>query len=90
MPYESRFEPRYRVALPLRLGSGAVGSTRDVSASGLFFTSDTEQRLGDVVDLSIELPGGARSLLFRASGEVVRIEQRGAAVRFQGTRLEAG
>ncbi len=90
MNNESRFEPRYNVALPLRLGSGAVGSTRDVSATGLFFTSDAEQQLGELIDLSIELPGGARPLLFRATGQVVRIEQRGVAVRLQEARLEAG
>ncbi len=90
MRHESRFEPRNKVALPLRLGNGAVGNTRDVSASGLFFTSDAEQRLGEVIDLSIELPGGARPLLFRATALVVRIEQCGAAVQLQGARLEAG
>lgn len=89
---EHRIEPRERIALPLNLGNGAQGMTRDISASGLFFETDREQRVGSLIDFEIEFDRLGGLMKFKAQGEIVRIEPRGdkagAALKFLITRLE--
>ncbi|OGB08410.1 MAG: pilus assembly protein [Burkholderiales bacterium RIFCSPHIGHO2_12_FULL_61_11] len=92
MVKEHRIEPRERIALPLNLGNGGQGMTRDISASGLFFETDREQRLGGLIDFEIEFDRIGGLMKFKAQGEIVRIEERadksGAALKFLVTRLE--
>ena len=93
MKSEHRTEPREPVSLPLRLGRGLSAVTRDISASGLFFETDSEQRVGNLIDVEIDLdtPGGPMKL--KAQGRIVRIEshgsQTGVGVKLLSSRLEA-
>jgi hypothetical protein len=81
---EKRSGERVCTALPVRLGT-ATGVTRDVSASGIFFETNTADVLGDLISFTVEFdtPSGKRML--RCLGDVVRIEPRdtrvGVAVR---------
>lgn len=77
MKNEHRTAPREQVDLPLRLGSGLNAVARDISASGLFFETDSQQRLGGLIDLEIEFdsPGGPMKL--KAQGKIVRLEAQG-------------
>lgn len=92
MPNKQRSEPRERVDLPLQLGDGQTGVARDISASGLFIETDSEQRMGGLVDVEIDLdtPGGPMKL--KAQGRIVRIESQsgrhGVAVKLVSSRLE--
>jgi hypothetical protein len=92
MTNTQRSEPRERVDLPLQLGDGRAGIARDISASGLFIETDSEQRMGGLVDVEIELdtPGGPMRL--KAQGRIVRIESQGGrngvAVKLVSSRLE--
>lgn len=89
---EHRIEPRERIALPLNLGNGGQGMTRDISASGLFFETDREQRVGGLIEFEIEFDRIDGLMKFKAQGQIVRIEPRGdktgAALKFLVTRLE--
>lgn len=93
MKSEYRTEPREAVSMPLQLGSGVSAVTRDISASGLFFETSSEQRVGNLIDIEIDLdtPGGPMKL--KAQGQIVRIESHGSrtgvGVKLLSSRLEA-
>jgi hypothetical protein len=86
-----RIEPREQVTLALQLIGGGNGVTRDISASGLYFETDSELQVGSLIDLEIELdtPGGP--MKFKAQGQIVRIEPQGgrtgAGVKLLASRL---
>jgi len=77
--HEKRKDERIFAALPVDLGT-ATGTTRDVSASGVFFEIDANYRLGSKIEFAVEMdtPGG--KMLLKCEGEIVRIEPRGARV----------
>lgn len=83
-----RGEERVCAALAVRLGN-AAGTTRNVSASGIFVVTDASYGLGDKVGFSVPL---GRSLVLKGRGEVVRIEQgsgkAGIAIRITQSTLE--
>ena len=87
-----RTEAREQVSLPLKLDGGLSAVTRDISASGLFFETSSEQRLGNLIDIEIDLdtPGGPMKL--KAQGQIVRIESHGrrigVGVKLLSSRLE--
>lgn len=86
-----RIEPREQITLPLQLIGGGNGVTRDISASGLYFETDSELQVGSLIDFEIELdtPGGP--MKFKAQGQIVRIEPQGgrtgAGVKLLASRL---
>jgi hypothetical protein len=88
---ERRTEPREAVELAVRLQDGGRGTTRNVSTSGLYVQTDRTQRLGDVIELEIDLETDWGQLGFRARGEVVRLEkgkpESGVGVRIVDSRL---
>jgi PilZ domain len=94
MSVEHRTEPREPLALPVNLAAGGQGFTRDISASGLFFETDSEQQVGGVVDFEIELQTSTGPVRLVAQGKVVRIENNGhrvgVAVQLMSSCLEPG
>ena len=93
MEQEHRIEPRQPADLPLKLDSGVSAVLRDVSASGLFYETTSAQRVGDFVNVEIDLdtPGGLMKL--KAQGQIVRLEahgeRTGVGVKLLTSRLEA-
>ena len=93
MGNEQRAEARKQVSLPIHIGGAADAHTRDISASGLFFETDSEQRVGGLIDLEIDFdtPGGPLKL--KAQGRIVRIEPHleriGVGVKLLRSRLKA-
>ena len=89
-----RTESREERNLPLQLGAGIAGTTRNVSPSGIYFESESEQVVGAVVSVTIDFdtPGGPISLKCR--GQVVRTERHGnrvgAALKILESKFEAG
>ncbi|MES2072797.1 MAG: PilZ domain-containing protein [Pseudomonadota bacterium] len=77
MEKKLRTDEREAVALVVALPDGNTGVTRDVSASGLYFTMDGEFRRGNIIDFSITLSINDRPLLLVGQGEVVRVEEQG-------------
>ena len=90
----NRTESREDRSLPLQLGAGLGGTTRNISPSGVFFESDLEQKVGSVIEFRIDFdtPGGPIQLKCR--GEIIRTERRGnrigAALKILESKFEAG
>jgi len=86
-----RIEPREQVTLSLQLIGGGNGVTRDISASGLYFETDSEQQGGSLIDFEIELDAPGGPMKFRAQGQIVRIEslgdRAGVGVKLLASRL---
>ncbi len=84
-------EERVRTALPVHLDRG-TGITRDVSASGVFFETDTNYTAGSEISFSIELDSPGGKMMLRCQGQIVRVEHRdgkvGVAAKIIESRLE--
>lgn len=87
---ERRDDPRERLALPLDLGNGLKGITRDVSASGLYFEIPGRHELGGTLVFEMNLDDAR--MKFTAEGRIVRVEhlegRTGIAVKLVSPRLE--
>jgi hypothetical protein len=92
MGNENRIEARDQVSLPLKFDGGLSAVTRDISASGLFFETDSEQRVGNLIDVEIDLDTPSGPIKFKAQGKIVRIEANGhrigVGVELLNSRLE--
>ncbi len=93
MDISHRDSPREAAALQVRLGSRALGVTRDISTTGVFFETDAEQVPGSLVEFTIafETPGGPMRL--KCHGQIVRVERRGTrqgvAVKILESRFDS-
>lgn len=94
MSVEHRSEPREALVLPVNLAAGGQGVTRDISASGLYFETDSELQVDSAVDFAIELHTSAGPVKLVAQGKVMRIEhtggRTGVAVKLLSSCLEPG
>ena len=88
---EHRTEPREALQLPLMVGEGLEGVTRDISPSGMYFEIRGGHELGG--SLFFEMHLEEARMKFTAEGRIVRIEHRegctGVAVRLISPQLEA-
>jgi PilZ domain-containing protein len=82
---EHRRAPRVAAPVPVGLRRGR-GTMRDVSASGIFFETDSAYAVGSVIEVRLDLDTPWGKVMFRSAGKIVRIEPRddrvGVAVRF--------
>jgi len=92
MKDEHRSEPRELVKLPVGLAGGKQTVTRDISATGLFFEMDSEQQVGGLIDLEIELDTPSGPVKLVAQGQIMRIVQQagktGVGIKLLTSRLE--
>ena len=89
MRTERRVHPREALSLAIRLDDGSQALTRDVSASGMYFTVPAATEVEGWLHVEFEVPEAG--LKFSAAGEVVRVERspegNGIALRLHGPRL---
>jgi len=89
MDLDRRASARESLALPIVLADGSSATTRNVSASGLFFTVPAGQQVD--MWMRVEFSVASAGLRFTATGEVVRIErgqhEDGVALRLHAPRL---
>lgn len=94
MTIEKRAEVREPVKLPVSLADGSTGTTRDFSASGLFFECHSELGLGSEISFNLELDGLNRPLQLVARGLIVRVEQKsectGVGVKMLASKFISG
>lgn len=76
---EVRCAVRFPLALPVVLSSGEdeiVGSTRNISASGVLFALEKDLPVGSDIDFSMRMPravlGSPQDVLVQCKGRVVR------------------
>lgn len=90
---ERRTEERVRAALPVTLG-GITGTTRDVSASGLYFEAEASFLPGQRIMLAVEIDTAAGKLSLCCEGNIVRVDKhdgrQGAAVHITKSSLRTG
>jgi hypothetical protein len=67
---------RFDTALPVHIG-GAAGNTQNISAHGVYFETDVEQRVGALVNFTLEFTLYGRQHQLLCEGKVVRVEQHG-------------
>lgn len=77
-PEEQRYAVRFDVGLPLRLPDGSPGRTCNVSRDGVAFDTPAPQKVGALVNFTLEyrLQGAPQRLL--CEGKVLRVEDHGA------------
>ena len=68
---ERRKGERYKLTLPVKLSDG-IGTTCDISTSGIFFETERAYAIGDTIRLSLHF---AHETL-QCEGRVVRVEPR--------------
>ena len=94
MRRERRSEVREEVALTVTIAGGAIGLTRDVSPSGLYF--ECQDNLGPMTEIgfTLDLEGCPRPMRLVGEGRVVRVERNGdgsgVGVRMLSSRLVCG
>lgn len=70
---DQRVAPRFGVGMPYTL-DGVEGQTRDLSATGLSFESDTAFPVGSLVDLTLRYGLDGHNFPLQCQVEVVRVE----------------
>ena len=89
---EQRRQERLGAALPVRLGK-AAGTTRDVSASGVFFETDAAYHRGSRIHFEINLETPWGKAVCDCNGRIVRVERHdgsvGIAVQFSERAVRA-
>jgi hypothetical protein len=83
---DRRTARRYDLSLPVivrvpieKQTASWTGKTRDISNQGVFFTIDNDLNAGAELDLKMTLPvevTGGTEVFIRATGKVVRVDQR--------------
>lgn len=88
----NRKHERVSAAMPVRL-EDALGTTRDVSASGVYFEIDCKMAVGSEISFEIEMSTLLGPMKMKSRGRIVRVEQKdgraGIAVTMIDSLLEA-
>jgi hypothetical protein len=86
---DNRRETRMLVVRPVALGL-RTGITQNISTSGVFFETDADYDLGNVIDFTIEVDSrAAKKLILRCRGKIVRVERRDGKVGVAVTVLKS-
>jgi len=75
-PEERRKGERFKLALPVQLNDG-IGTTYDISTSGIFFETETAHSIGDTIRLSLSFEHET----LQCEARVVRVEPRNGQFR---------
>jgi PilZ domain-containing protein len=67
---ERRRGERFKLVLPVQLNNG-IGTTRDISTSGIFFETQVVHSVGDPIRLSVDFG----DTMIGCEGRIVRLEK---------------
>ena len=95
MPQTHRSEERVSMKVPVTLPGGLTGMTRDISASGIYFETDSEPLGDSPLAFSVEFKNEVGvGMTLRCRGQVLRVEHQGSrvgvAARILESKLEPG
>ena len=74
-----RVADRFDTKLPIEL-NGVQGLTRNISATGVYFESQVDQKPGSVVQFIVEVDVQGEKLKMVCKGEVVRVDHKDGVV----------
>lgn len=80
VPSERRVGARHSMRVPIRVSDVGMGSTIDVSSTGVAFYIDARLAPGTVIDFALTVEANGNSVELRCGGTVVRAERRGGSV----------
>lgn len=75
-PRDQRSAVRFDTMLPVEI-AGREGATHNISAQGVYFETDVQQRIGALVNFSVEFTLNGRKHRLLCEGKVVRVEANG-------------
>lgn len=89
-----RKEERIPSELPVNLGN-AEGVTHNISASGVYFVTNTSYLLGNQINFTVEFDSPGGKLMLKCDGEIIRIDPQedgkiGVAVKIIGSVMMPG
>jgi hypothetical protein len=76
---DQRVAPRFDATLPVTV-AGMPGETHNISAQGVYFETDAQQRVGALVNFTVEYTLLGRKHRLLCEGKVVRVEPQGGRV----------
>lgn len=79
IPSDRRQGARYSMKIPIRVAAVGIGSTVDVSATGVAFYIDAPLAPGTVIDFALSVEENGGTVVLQCGGTVVRSERRGAS-----------
>lgn len=71
---EQRAAVRFDTSMPVRI-AGAEGATHNISAHGVYFETDVQQRIGSLVNLTVEYTLYGRTHRLQCEAKVVRVDR---------------
>ena len=71
----NRVEKRVSAMLPVNLEGGAIGLSRDVSASGIFFEIDIDNAPDSLINFTLEFEGPGGGMTLKCKAQVLRVER---------------
>ena len=90
MPQTHRSEERVSMKVPVTLPGGLTGMTRDISASGIYFETDSEPVGDSPLAFSVEFKNEVGvGMTLRCRGQVLRVEHQGSRVGVAARILES-
>jgi hypothetical protein len=76
---EQRKDERVPAALRVSV-DGAVGLTRDVSASGIYFETETSYAAGSDIRFTVDIGTPSGDMVLSCQGNIVRVENHGSRI----------
>ena len=76
---EQRAAQRFDATLPVMV-AGMPGETHNISAHGVYFETDAQQRVGALVNFTVEYTLLGRKHRLLCEGKVLRVEEQGGRV----------
>jgi hypothetical protein len=76
---DQRVAERFDATLPVTV-AGMPGETHNISSHGVYFETDALQRVGSLVNFTVEYTLHGRKHRLLCEGKVVRVEQQGGRV----------
>jgi hypothetical protein len=78
-PQDQRNAVRFDTSMPVHL-SGSAGETVNISAQGVYFETDVQQRVGSLVNFTVEFTLYGQKHRLLCEGKVVRVEAQGGRI----------
>jgi hypothetical protein len=73
---DQRTAVRFDASMPVQI-AGTAGQTQNISAHGVYFETDVQQRVGALVNFTVEFTLYGRTHRLLCEGKVIRVDRHG-------------